>query len=140
MLRTALLVNKSFMRMSLVHINKFMNRFNWLAITNKIRNRLTSGFTHDRITCITGTDRFTNIKCFDELANTAATTFITFCHIITDRFTNNWCFDKLTNTTDLTDIMFSCITGADRFTNMEWFNEFTNTTGVTDIRFCCISG
>ena len=91
MLRTALLVNKSFTRSSLVHINKFMNRYNWLAITNKIRNRLTSGITHDRITCITGTDRFTNIKCFDELANTAAATFITFCHIITDRFTNNWC-------------------------------------------------
>ena len=49
-------------------------------------------------------------------------------------------FDKLTNTTDLTDIMFSCITGADRFTNMEWFNKLTNTTGVTDITFCCITG
>ena len=32
---------------------------------------LTSGITNDRITCITGTDRLSNIKCFGKLANTA---------------------------------------------------------------------
>ena len=91
------------------------NKFNWLVIAIKIRSRLTSGITNDRITCITGTGSFTNIKCFDELANTAAATFIRFCHIIV---TDNWWFDELTNTTYLTDIIFCCITGSDRFTNM----------------------
>ena len=96
------------------------NRFNRLVIANKIRNRLTSGIANDRITCIAGTDSFTNIKCFDELANTAAATFIRFCHIIV---TDSWWFDELTNTTYLTDIMFCCITGADRFTNMYYWKR-----------------
>ena len=66
-----LISSKSFMRTFPVHINKYMNRFNSLTITNKIRNMLTSGITNDRSNCITGTDRFSNINCFNELANTA---------------------------------------------------------------------
>ena len=46
-------------------------------MTSKIRNRLTSRITNDRITCITGTVRFSNIKCFDNLANTIDVTDIT---------------------------------------------------------------
>ena len=33
-----------------VHIKRFRNRFNWLTITNKCRNRLTSAITNDRVT------------------------------------------------------------------------------------------
>ena len=73
-LATVLIINKLFMRTFPVYINKFTSRFNWLRISNKIRNRLTSGITNDRITCITGIDRYSNIKY---LANTAAVTDIT---------------------------------------------------------------
>ena len=53
MLATVLIINKSFMRTFQVHINKFTSKFSWKRITNKIRNRLTSGIKNDRITCIT---------------------------------------------------------------------------------------
>ena len=56
---------------------KFTSRFNWLTIISKVRKRLTSGIANDRITSITGTDRFSNINCFDELANTVDVTYIT---------------------------------------------------------------
>ena len=71
-----------------VHINKFANRFNWLTFTKKFRNRLTSGITNDNITCITGTGKLTNIRCFDELANTTVTTDITFIHTIGNNCVN----------------------------------------------------
>ena len=84
MLATVLIIDKSFMRTFLVQRNKFTKPM----ITNKIRNRLTSGITNDRVTCITATDRFSNIKCFDELANTVDVTSITDI-IGEDRFTNS---------------------------------------------------
>ena len=74
-------------------------------ITSKIRNRLTSRIVNDKVACITGTERFSKTKCFDELANTVGVAGI----IGTDRFTNNSWFDKLANTTDLTNITFGCI-------------------------------
>ena len=88
MLATVLIINKLFTRTFLVHINTFMSRFNWLTITNKIRNRLTSGTRNGRIICITGTDSFSNIKCFDKLANTVDLKDITDI-IRKDRFTNS---------------------------------------------------
>ena len=69
-----------------------------MTIINKIRNRHTIAITNDRINCITGTDRFSNIKCFNKLANTA----------------------------DVTEIRD--ISGKDRFTNSRWFDELTNTS------------
>ena len=45
--------------------------------------------TIDRITCITGTDKFSNIKCFVDFANAAGVTDITFgCITGTNSFTN----------------------------------------------------
>ena len=41
---TALIINKFS-----VHMKKFTNRFNLLTITNKIRNKITSGITNDRL-------------------------------------------------------------------------------------------
>ena len=112
---TALCINKFFMRTFAVHISKFMRRFNWLTITSTIRNRLISKIADTRITCISGKDRFTNIKCFDKLANTAA---VINCLVILFEQTSllTWLVE-LTNTTDLTEITFSCIIGTDRFTN-----------------------
>ena len=77
MLATVLIINKSFMRTFPAYFNKFASKFNWLTITDKNRNRLTSGITNDRITCITGTYSFSNIKSFDKLANTVGVTVIT---------------------------------------------------------------
>ena len=76
-------------------------------ITNKVRNRFTSGITNDRITCITGTERLSNIKCFDELASSASVTDIMLSLIIGTEGLPT--VDDLTSTTDLTDITFSCI-------------------------------
>ena len=87
MLVTVLIINKSFMRTFLVHINNSRSRFNWPTITNKIRNRLTSIIANGRITWITGTDRFRSIKYFDELANTVDVTDIKDI-IVKNRFTN----------------------------------------------------
>ena len=99
----AIIISNSFMRTLLVPINRFMSRPNWLTITKKIRNRVTSGTTNYRITCITGTDRFSNINSFDELANTVDVMDIT--DIIGKDMCANCCwFDDLTNTTNLTDI------------------------------------
>ena len=93
MLATALIINMSFMRMFPVHINKFTNRFNWLSGTKKLEASLQLELQNDRITCSTETDRFSNIKCFNKLANTADVTDITFSHIIgTDRITNSWSY------------------------------------------------
>ena len=86
-------ISKSFMRTFLVHISKFTNSFNWLTISNKIRNRLKSRIKNDWITCNTGADKFSSIKYFDELANIAGVKHNTFKYIIgTDRFTYNWWF------------------------------------------------
>ena len=84
MLATVFIIGKSFKRMFLVQRNKFTKAM----ITSKIRSRLTSGTTNDRVTCNTATDRFSNIKCFDELANTVDVTSITDI-IGVDRFTNS---------------------------------------------------
>ena len=117
-LETALIMKHLLIKTLPVHINKFTNRFDWLTIINEIRNRFTTGITNDRITCITRIDRFSNVKYFDKLANTADVIDITFSHIIgTDRLTNSWGFDELTKTTDLTDNVCSCIIGTKTFTN-----------------------
>ena len=65
-------ISKSFMRTFLVHISKFTNSFNWLTISNKIRNRLKSRIKNDWITCNTGADKFSSIKYFDELTTLLA--------------------------------------------------------------------
>ena len=89
---------------------------------NKLGNSIKSRTTNDRITCITWTDMFTNIKCFDELTSTTAVKdsirdirdITVSCITETDRFTN----DELTNTTDVTNISFSWITRIDKFHNI----------------------
>ena len=86
------------MSMFSLNINKCTNSFNWLTITKEIKKRFPSGITNNRFISITGTNRFSNTKFFDESANTADVTDITFSHIIeTSRFTDNWWFDNLTS-------------------------------------------
>ena len=58
-----------------------------LLTSRSIRDRLLSGITNDRITCITGTDRFSNIKCFDKSANSVHVADITDI-IRKDKFTD----------------------------------------------------
>lgn len=61
-----------------------------MTIGNKIRSKISSGITNDKITCIKGAGRLSSIKYFDDLANTANVMDITFsCILGIDRFTNS---------------------------------------------------
>ena len=137
MLAVVLIINKSFMRTFPVHNNKFTNRFNWLAITNKIRNKLIIEITNDRINCIRQTDVVTlNLltSCLILLTSWTLQTLVEMTGLLT--------VNGLTmiNTTDLKDITSICIIVTSSFTNIQWFNESTNTTDVTNITFSCITG
>ena len=69
------------------------------------------------VTCITETDRLTNIKCSDELANTTTVTDVTLFTLLVR--TGLLTFDGLRSLlTDFTAITFGCITETERFTNI----------------------